>query len=100
MIEIQVKQDKQNPLMHKPVNMLENYWQEGQVFQQYFNDKPQQDYYINCGLNEPSAIHIWFNYETRSYALSTSNKEELQGFNPNVLVAPIEARVLITLEKT
>lgn len=100
MITIKVTEKQKEPQMCSPVLMLSNEWPEGQVFQQYFNGNPQKDYYINCGMNELSVIHIWFSLHTQSYALSTCNKKSLLELNPTVLVTPIEAEILITLETT
>lgn len=99
MINIKVNEKVQTQRMYNPADMLLNTWPEGQIFQQYFNGVPQKDYYINCGLNEPSVIHLWYNEEEKHYCISTNDKKSLLGFNHTVIVSPIDAEVLITLEK-
>lgn len=97
MINIQVKQEVKTMALCHPIEMLDDKWPHGQVFQQYFTGIPQKDFYISCGGYEPSVVHVWLNDE-RLYRLSTDNRESLLGLNATVLVAPIEANVSITLE--
>lgn len=100
MITINVKNAKSSPNFCPPVEMLNNSWPEGQVFQQYFDGTPQKDYYLNCGMNEKSVVHLWWDSGNEKYSLSTDNSLSLKELAPTVQVLPIDAEITITLEKT
>ena len=88
--------NKQKPVnLINPVDMLNNKWERGQAFQQYFHGKPCSDYYISCGINEKSVIHIWHWDEEHEWRISSDNLVSLMDLNTEVQVAAIDAEIKI-----
>jgi hypothetical protein len=74
----------------------------GQVFQQYFNGEPQNEYLIGAGKCE-RPISIWYsddsmNPDDPSHRISSESKKDLKKFNDSVKYMPIDAIVNIRLE--
>ena len=82
----------------KPIEMLHPA-NANRIFQQYANDEPQEWYYINCGISEPSVIIIWCENEDRKYLLSTGDTKYLKEYNKHVMVVDVtdEIEIDITL---
>lgn len=81
----------------KPVEMLDNKYANC-VFQQYANNIPQNDFYINCGINEKSVIHIWYYDESEQYRFSTDNEESLLELREHVTVVKIDAKISLKIK--
>lgn len=95
MLNIKVINRATNKL--NPVEMLENKYA-GCVFQQYANNIPQNNFYINCDINEGAVIQIWFDDVNYKYQLSTINKKDLSMYLPHVKVVKLDAKINLTLE--
>jgi hypothetical protein len=80
-----------------PCEMLNNKFDHGAVFQQYFQGVPQRIYYICCGPYEDSVIHIWFSDEEDEYRLSTDNLQSLKELNSNVKVKQCDVDIKMKL---
>ena len=80
-----------------PVEMIDNKFSYGTVFQQYSHGEPTKDFYINVGLNEKRVVQIWYNDENSEHRLSTDNKKDLRGFYPHIKVREIDAEIIIGL---
>ena len=68
----------------------------GKVFQQYCYGTPQNVYAIGAGGCEP-VIDIWYDDESRTYKLSSSDKKDLKEFLPHVKYKEIDASVKIEI---
>lgn len=74
----------------------------GQVFQQYFDGEPQNEYLIGAGGCE-RPISIWYsndgmNPNDPSHRISSESKKELRSYSSSVKYKKINASVHITLE--
>lgn len=94
MIDIQVIDDEVNNELLDPIHCWGS--KHGEVFQQYFEDKPQKCFYIGCGKSE-NVINIWFEEEEGVYRLSSDDKNSLLGLVSSVKVKKIEADIDVTL---
>lgn len=97
MIKIKVIDKSKHKIRMSPKLMLKNIYT-GCIFQQYSNNIPQNNFYINCGMNEPSVIHIWYDDEDKQYRLSTDNKKSLGELLPHVSVIQIDAEINLDLK--
>lgn len=97
MIKIKVIDKSKHKIRISPKLMLKNIYA-GCIFQQYSHDFPQNNFYINCGLNEKSVIHIWYDDENEQYRLSTDNKKSLEELLPHVSVLEIDAEINLDLK--
>lgn len=73
----------------------------GQVFQQYFNGEPQDEYLIGAGKCE-RPISIWYsndsmNPDDPSHRISSESKKDLKEFSDSVKYVPVNANVYLTL---
>lgn len=80
-----------------PVEMLDNKYANC-VFQQYDNNIPQNDFYINCGINEKSVIHIWYNDESEQYRFSTDDEKSLLKLFEHITVVKIDAKISLKIK--
>ena len=95
MIIINVSRDNEVVDLIDPVEMINS--PEGTVFQQYFNNKPTNQYYISCGVNEESLVQIWYDDEDGKHRLSTENKKSLKKLYDTVKVKKTDAVIEINL---
>lgn len=93
-IEIVVKNKIKKSKLLNPVEIFGA--EHGKVFQQYAGGKPQKCYAIGAGGCEP-VIDIWYNDESNTYRLSSSNKSDLKGFLSHVKYREIDASVKIEI---
>lgn len=80
-----------------PVDMLDNKFPYGTVFQQYYDGEPQREFYVHVGVNEKRVVSIWYDEEDKEHRLSTDSKKSLRNFVPSVKVRQIDADVVIGL---
>lgn len=71
---------------------------QGNIFQEYAFGAPCDDFFICCGPHEKGVVHIWYNNEDGEYQLSTSDLEDLRGYNAHVQVKKIEAKINLNME--
>jgi len=94
---IKIKVTGEHKIRILPKIMLSNIYA-GCIFQQYSHGFPQNSFYINCGMNETSVIHIWYDDEDKQYRLSTDNKKSLGELLPHVYVLEIDAEINLDLK--
>lgn len=91
---------KKNAKMLDPIECWGT--EEGRVFQQYFNGKPQREYLLGVGRCE-RPISIWYNDDSMDpdcpcYRLSSESKKDLKQLVDTVKYVEVQANVIITLE--
>ena len=95
MIKITINNTKEDLDFIDPCSMLNSEY--GTIFQQWFNGKPMQDFYMSCGYAEKSMVHIWHCSENKCFKLSTDDLKSLKGLAKTVKVVKIDATVEINL---
>jgi len=96
-VKIKVQQTKTDMELLDPREMLNNRFDHGTIFQEYFHSVPQKSYYICCGPHEESLIHIWFSDEEDEYKLSTDNLKSLKELNSDVKVKQCDVDIKMKL---
>ena len=95
MITIKINEKQSGYDFIHPYEMLNSEY--GTVFEQWFEGKPQGEFYISCGHCEDSVINIWYDEEDGCHKLSTDNAKSLKGLVNSVMVRKIDATVTIGL---
>lgn len=95
MIKIKVKSQKEK--LENPAVMFEPHAY-GTVFQQYFRGKPDNTYFIHCGIGAKHLITVWYNDEDNRHELSTDSIKDINSFTEHVKVKRVDADIKITLE--
>lgn len=98
MIEINIEKNESEIELLKPSKMLDNL-PYGTVFQQWFEGKPSDTFFLTCGHSEKRVITFWWDDENREYKVSTDNKKSLRGYVSSVKVFKINAEIKINFEK-
>ncbi len=80
----------------KPCAMLSGY-PYGTVFQQWFEGKPSNTFFVTCGVGEKRVLTFWWDDEDLVYKVSTDNKKSLKEYVPSVRVFEINAEINIKL---
>lgn len=94
---INVEKVAQETDLIKPCDMLKR-GNENKIFQQYSHGKPQDQYYINCGINEERVIMVWYDDESETFKLSTDNFKGLREFYSHVRVKDVTDQIEIQIQ--
>jgi hypothetical protein len=98
MIEINVeKTEYKDVKLLKPCAMLSAGIPYGTVFQQWFEGKPSNTFFVTCGVGEKRVITFWWDDEDLEYKVSTDSKKGLKEFVPSMRVFEINAEIDIKL---
>lgn len=90
-----VDQEKRDKVHIRPVDML---LYPDRIFRQYSNQKPEETYYIHCGVNESNLIMIWFDEESCTYRFSTESAKSLKNLRSHVTAVDVTDEIDIFVE--
>lgn len=65
------------------------------IFRQYSHKKPQEVYYIHCGIGESNLVVIWYDDEDEKFRMSTEDEKGLKRLLKHVTVVDVTDEIEI-----